>query len=253
MNSSTLNKKNIPIRKKWGQNFLIDDNVIKKIIRLIKPEPRDTIIEIGPGKGALTLNLSNYVKKIYGIEIDPLLFNYLDEKKIKNLYLINEDILKWNTCEFNYNKVVGNIPYNISSQIIIKFIKIESWDSMVLMMQKELAERIISNHGRKCYGRISVMVQTYCDIKHEFNISKNVFIPKPKVDSSILSFKRKATDINFDDFSTLIKESFKHRRKKLKNNLKNIFGNINLGNFSNLRAEELSIENFHELYKKIYI
>ena len=121
------------------------------------------------------------------------------------------------------------------------------------LFQKELAERIISNHGRKCYGRISVMVQTYCDIKHEFNISKNVFIPKPKVDSSILSFKRKATDINFDDFSTLIKESFKHRRKKLKNNLKNIFGNINLGNFSNLRAEELSIENFHELYKKIYI
>ena len=247
------NNKKIPILKKWGQNFLIDNNVIRKIIKIIDPHSDDIIVEIGPGKGALTMNLSKQVKKIYGIEIDPLLFNYLNDRKTKNVKLINEDILKWQHSKNDYNKVIGNIPYNISSQIIIKFIKIDFWDSMFLMLQKELAERIVSKHGSKNYGRISVMVQTFCNIKLEFNISRNVFLPKPKIDSSILSFKRKDVNVDFNNFSILIKESFKQRRKKLKNNLKNICDSTNLGDFSDLRAEEISVDNFHKLYEKIYI
>ena len=97
------------------------------------------------------------------------------------------------------------------------------------------------------------MVQTFCNIKLEFNISRNVFLPKPKIDSSILSFKRKNTNVDFNNFSTLVKESFKQRRKKLKNNLKNICNSKNLGDFSDMRAEEISVDNFHELYQKIYI
>ena len=103
MNFSTSNKEHIPIRKKWGQNFLIDNNVINKIIKVINPRIDDIIIEIGPGKGALTTNLSKKVKKICGIEIDPLLFQYMKDKKIDNLNLINEDVLKWAPHKFNYN------------------------------------------------------------------------------------------------------------------------------------------------------
>ena len=184
-----LNNKNIPIRKKWGQNFLVDRNIIRKIIKLINPKSNDIVIEIGPGKGALTTYLSKKVKLIHAIEIDPLLFRFLKDEKIYNVKLINEDILKWKPLRSDYSKVIGNIPYNISSQIIFKFIKLDFWDKMILMIQKELAERIVSKHGNKTYGRISVMVQTFCNIHLEFNISKNVFIPKPKIDSTILSLK----------------------------------------------------------------
>ena len=245
--------KHIPIRKKWGQNFLIDKNIIKKIIKLIDPNKDDEIIEIGPGKGALTTFLSKKAGKVCGIEIDPLLFDYLEKKNLKNIKLINNDILKWEPNHENYNKVIGNIPYNISSQIIFKFINYHFWDTMVLMTQKELAERITSKHGNKTYGRVSVMVQTFCKVNLEFNISKNVFIPKPKVDSAILSFKKKNVNIEFFKFSNLIRHSFKQRRKKLKNNLKKICKVEQLGSFSNMRAEEISVKDFIKLYEKIYI
>ena len=124
---------------------------------------------------------------------------------------------------------------------------------MIFMVQKELAQRIVSKHGSKMYGRISVMIQTFCNVQIKLNISKNVFFPKPKVNSSVIKIRPNKTNINFEDYSNLIKESFKQRRKKIKNNLKNICDISLLGNYADKRPEEISVKNYKLLYKKIYI
>ena len=244
-------KNNIPIKKSWGQNFLIDNNTISKIIKIIDPQKDDTILEIGPGHGALTGKLLSKCKKLYAVEIDPLLCKPLKDNH-KDLKLFNEDILKWNHSNLDCHKIVGNIPYNISSQIIFKFLNKNNWGTMILMLQKELAKRIISNKGSKEYGRISVMVQNFCTVSYMCNISKNVFHPKPKVDSGILMFKRKKTTVNIDKFSSFIKEAFKQRRKKLKNNLKNICSIDLIQNYADKRPEEISPEEYLILFNKIY-
>ena len=243
-------KNNIPIKKSWGQNFLIDNNTIIKIIKIINPTKKDTILEIGPGHGALTSKLLKLSKKLYTVEIDPLLCRMLKDK-YNNLNIVNEDILKWQSDDIKYNKVVGNVPYNISSQIIFKFLS-KKWDIMVLMLQKELANRIVSTEGSKEYGKISVIVQNFCNVKYICDISKNVFHPKPKVDSGILLFKREKTSIDIYEFSLFIKQAFKQRRKKLKNNLKNICDLKLIENYANLRPEEISAKDYLILFNKIY-
>ena len=182
-------KFNLPIRKSWGQNFLTDSNTIDKIIDIISPKKNETILEIGPGYGALTNNIIPKCKKIYAVEIDPLLCNKLKEKKYSNLILFNQDILKW-TNDFKKQdniKIIGNLPYYISSPIIFKFLKYNFWEEMIIMLQKEVAERIISENNHKNFSRISVMCQTFCEIDLKMQISKNVFHPKPKVDSAIIT------------------------------------------------------------------
>jgi len=189
------------------------------------------------------------------VEIDPLLCNKLKEKKYSNLTLFNQDILKWeNDFEKQNNiKIIGNLPYYISSPIIFKFLKYDFWDKMIIMLQKEVAERIISQNNQKSYSRISVMCQTFCEIELKMQISKNVFHPKPKVDSAIITLKRKDINIDIEHFSIFVKQAFLKRRKTLKNNFKN-FCNVELLNeYSSKRAQELTIEEFKKLYKKIYI
>ena len=243
-------KSNIPIKKSWGQNFLVDTNTIDKIINIINPNKKDNILEIGPGHGALTKQLLHSSNNLYAIEIDPLLCKNLKEN-FTNLNIINSDILKWDDDKIKYNKVVGNIPYNISSQIIFKFLT-KKWDAMILMVQKELAKRIISKEGCKEYGRISVMVQNFCKVEYAFDISKNVFHPKPKVDSGILKFKRINTSINIQKFSLFVKEAFRQRRKKLKNNLKNICDYNLIEEYAEKRPEEISPKTYLILFNKIY-
>ena len=243
-------KNNIPIKKSWGQNFLIDKNTINKIIHVINPSNNDTILEIGPGHGALTKELLSLSKKLYAVEIDPMLCTQLNNQ-YKQLKLFNDDILKWDEGDIQFDKIVGNIPYNISSQIIFKFLN-KNWSMMVLMLQKELAKRIVSKEGSKEYGRISVMAQIFCDISYMFDISKNVFHPKPKIDSGILLFKRKKTSVDITKFSIFIKEAFKQRRKKLKNNLKNLCSIKLIENYANKRPEEISPKEYLNLFNKIY-
>jgi len=241
-------KNHIPIKKSWGQNFLIDDNTINKIVATIDPQREDIILEIGPGHGALT-NALIKSSILTTIEIDPLLCKEL-QKNHNDIDIINDDILKYK-IDKKYTKIVGNIPYNISSQIIFKFLNHE-WDSMILMVQKELANRITSKHGSKEYGRISVMVQNFCKVDYIFDISRNVFNPKPNVDSGILKFKKLKADIDIDKFSFFIKEAFKQRRKKLKNNLKNICDYKLIEEYADKRPEQISPETYLILFNKIY-
>jgi len=249
-----LDYKKIPIKKSWGQNFLIDENVVNKIIKIIEPKKNSTIIEIGPGKGALTIPLSKIVKKIYAIEIDPLLSQYLETKKIKNLTIYNEDILKWS---FNSNKgnniIIGNLPYYISSPIIFKFLNTNYWKDMIIMVQKELGKRITSQYKSKDYSRISVMCQTFFETKYVCDISKNVFLPKPKVSSSIIKLRRKNTSIDIQKYANFIKLAFSNRRKTIKNNLKNDINIELLNQYKSKRADEITVDEYKKLFNKIYL
>ena len=238
-------------RKKWGQNFLQDPNIIRNIIKTLNICKQDIVLEIGPGDGALTCPLSKYAKQIHAIEIDPILTKYLEAKLPQNVKLYNEDIMKFNLERIDDKvKIFSNLPYYITSPVIFKFLTWGKWDSMVLMTQKEVAERITAKPGSKIYGRISVMVQAFADVEICMKISKNVFYPIPKVDSSLIFFKKKKHSIeNYEKFSLVVKKAFSQRRKKLTNNLKGFVSSEKLNLLGNSRAEDLSVTKFINLSK----
>lgn len=230
-------------KKKWGQNFLIDDNIARKIVKILGDTSKSNVIEIGPGNGALT-NLINS-KNIIGFEIDPILCRNLKDNQIKNFTCINQDILEVNLENYKFDKVIGNLPYYISSQIIFKLLKNNLWDIAIFMVQKELADRITASEGSRQYGRISVMIQACCDVKKEFNVSPNCFFPKPRITSSILTFKnKKIQNFNFDILEKVVKKCFGQRRKKIKNTLEEITNHIELNEFFENRPEMLSSDEF---------
>ncbi len=243
-------------KKSLGQNFLIDKNIILKIIKSAKIRNKN-IIEIGPGTGNLTNQiLKNGPKSLITVEKDNNLSNLL-EKKIshKNFKILNKDILKINLEKLILNDAVifGNLPYNISTQILVKLIKLKKWppnySRLVLMFQKEVAERIIAKHNTTKYGRLSVISNWRLNLIDHINISKNCFYPKPKVDSMVLIFKPKVNKsfkikhiFNLEKITQII---FSNKRKMINKNIKSIFGkeydvfNLNLSNRpNNLRPDD---------------
>jgi len=239
----------IPIRKKWGQNFLIDPNIIRKIISVLKPDKKQTILEIGPGKGALTKILSTMDLNLHAVEIDPMLCDYLRDEKLNNVKIYNEDILKFDCSEMPKNyMIIGNLPYNISTPILFKFMEELQWNKMVVMLQREVAERIVSNHGNKKYGRISIMMQSFFEVSLEFNIPKTVFNPQPKITSSLLLIKpKKNINTEYKKLKLVVENAFKHRRKKLAHNLKNIIEENQYNEIKDKRAEQLSVADYQKL------
>ena len=244
-----------PLRKKWGQNFLRDPNTIGKILDCLNPDKGDIILEIGPGDGALTDCLSPLVKEIHAVEIDPLLVKLLEEKIYPIVNLYGEDILDWEMNRMSGNiKIIGNLPYYISSPILFKLLESNNWTQMVLMFQREVAQRIASHPCSKSYGRLSVMSQVFCDVKIEFNVSKNVFHPKPEVDSAVTTFQPKeGCHPEITSFSKFVKQSFSQRRKKLKNNLPSAFNSGIIEKWADMRPEEISPIEFIQIYKLIYL
>ena len=250
-------------KKKFGQNFLQDKNIIKKISEVANPLKDDLIIEIGPGAGALTEEL---VKKsnVLAYEIDKELEPVLKEKfKDYNLSIVFDDFLNRNIKEdlksFKYNKlyVIANLPYYITTPIINKIIN-ENIDveKMVLMVQKEVGERFSASAGTKDYSSITIFLNYYFEIRKEFIVSRNSFFPKPNIDSIIISFTKKNKKYNVIDeghFFKLIRDAFKQKRKTLKNNLKNydfsIIENVLKNNNIpiDVRAENIKIETFVEI------
>ena len=244
---------NIPIRKKWGQNFLIDPNISNKIIAVLDANKNQHVLEIGPGKGALTIPLSKIANQITAVEIDPMLCEYLNQKKIDNVKIYNVDILDFDFSVMPKNYVaIGNLPYNISTPILFKFMKQTGWNKLVVMLQKEVAERIISSENSKKYGRISIMLQTFFDLKLEFHIPKTVFKPQPKITSSLLSLSpKKNINIKYDDLKKIVEAAFKHRRKKLKHNLKLIINQKGLEPIQDKRADQLCVKQYQNLTQYI--
>ena len=245
-------------KKKWGQNFLIDPNLLRKIICTIDLNERDNVLEIGPGEGVLTERILPIVKGLAVIEIDPLLVEYLRSlDSINGCHIIHGDVLwlELKTLPINRPiKVVGNIPYNITSPILFWLIEQrEDWSEAYLMVQKEMALRLTGKVGTKSYGRLTVMTGAFLDIEKCFNIPPEVFVPRPKVDSAFIKITKKVTPIindeQFNKFEKLVKAAFSKRRKMLQNSLSgfNISQSVKDKIDFTRRPETLSISEFAEL------
>jgi 16S rRNA (adenine1518-N6/adenine1519-N6)-dimethyltransferase len=252
-------------KKRFGQNFLINKEIIKKIADIALINKNTNIIEIGPGSGSLTEELlKRNPKQIFAIEFDKDLSNYLE--KIKNNYQnFNYEISDALTFDekkiFKKNSIIfGNLPYNISLKLLIKWIYSDPWppfyDQMILMFQKEVAERIVATSNNKKYGRISILTDARLDVKFHFNISKKEFNPMPKVDSSVLSFTpKKDTNFKLKDLnilSDLTKIIFNTKRKMISKTLKKILNEkelkiIDFNNIKNLRPENLDFSFYYKL------
>ena len=252
----------VHLKKKLGQHFLVDQNIINKLIKNISPNKEDLIIEIGAGDGALTKSILPYIKSMCLIEKDKDLINGLDFilKKNKSSKVINQDVLELDFSIFEYPyRVIGNLPYNISTEIIFKVCKIENVIDMHFMLQKEVVERIVSKPNTKVYGRLSVMAQAYFIPKKLFDISENVFIPKPKVKSSFLRLlPRKSIFKNNkheEIFYNIVKSSFEGRRKMIRQSLSKYlneddYDNVNID--PKLRAENLTVNDYLRISKYVY-
>ena len=244
-----------PFRKRWGQNFLVDRNLLEKIVRTIDPKKSDSILEIGPGEGALTELIFPKVKEMVAIEIDPMLIEHLKNREsLKGLNIVHGDVLLQdieNLPVKNLVRVIGNIPYNITSPIIFWLIEqLIFWEDAFIMMQKEVAERLSAVVGTKAYGRFTVVTGAYLNMEYCFTIPPDVFIPKPKVDSAIIRFTKKENPLISDEkymrFNELVSAAFSQRRKMLRNTLKGWDIHPDLQeqiNFSR-RPETLTIEEF---------
>ena len=252
----------IKAKKKFGQNFLEDLSIIKKIIESINPTTKDKILEIGPGMGALTFEILKKINLIDVIEIDIDMINYLEKHDIeKKIQIFNNNILNIETSFLSkYTKIIGNLPYYISSEILVKITKNPNKNiSYFFMLQKEVADRIASPPGNSSFGRISAFLQYFFVIDKLFDVSPVSFNPIPKVSSSVVRLKpiiQKNVKISsYELYENLLRISFKQKRKKIKNNLKGFFSldDFEKCNISaELRPECLSVENYVTIENYIF-
>lgn len=242
------------LKKKYGQNFLIDKNILKKISNLI-PSNNLNIIEIGPGDGKLTdYIIETNPKKLWIVEIDQDLVPNLDSKykKLKNVKIIKMDFLKFSISE-KFDLILSNLPYNISSQVLEKICLLkEKPDYLIFMFQKEFAERLLS----KKLNSLNALVNCFFDIELNFNVGKYCFRPIPKVESSVVFFKRRTESLlkkkETEQFIIFKRNIFSHKRKTLNKTLKNYkkeLFDIDL----TLRPENLELNDLIKIFKKINI
>ena len=235
-------------RKRFGQNFLVDQQVINQIVSTIAPKRMDSIIEIGPGKGALTFPLIDHLDHIHVIEIDRDLISLLQKKSNKKITIHESDALVFNFDQFTKNiRIVGNLPYNISSPLLFHLLNYrDSIIDMTFMLQKEVVDRIVAAPGSKVYGRTSVIMQAFFDTELMFAVPKESFDPQPKIESAILYLKTKSEPLvqNLRPLEEIVKIAFSQRRKTLKNCLKSVLNQSQTDIDLSQRAEMLSVENF---------
>ena len=235
-------------RKRFGQNFLVDDQIINRIISTINPKNNEIIVEIGPGKGALTLPILEHLNHLNVIEIDRDLVSLLNSLKQDKLTIFEADALQFDFNQFPQKiRVIGNLPYNISSPLLFHLLDFrEQIIDMTFMLQKEVVDRIVATHGNKTYGRLSVMMQAFFEVESMFVVPKESFEPQPKIESAILYLKTRTEPLvkNLKPLEEIVKVAFSQRRKTLKNCLKSIINQSQTEIDLSQRAEMLSIENF---------
>ncbi len=252
-------------KKFLGQNFLTDENIARKIVKSLGGNQNDTVIEIGPGQGVLTKYLLEQSRNFYAVEIDRHICEKLSSEYGSRLNLIHRDFLKFDFGKDIHKpsgkiKIIGNIPYNITSGVLFKiFDAAELIHSAVLMMQKEVAKRIVSKPGTKEYGILAVQTQLHSKPEILFDVPPTAFFPKPKVFSSVvrLVMKDEARVTDKELFTTIVRESFGKRRKTMRNSLKSFFEaaaiNENEIDFDfSRRPESVRVEEFVQLTNEIH-
>jgi len=258
--------------KKLGQNFIFDKNILNKIVSLLDPTSTDLVIEIGPGLGGLTeAMLNSGFKKILLIEKDKQFSNILKDIKSKfpkNLELQFEDALNFDfsSLDFKNISVISNLPYNVATKILTKLLfeqyNTKKFDNLILMFQREVAERIVAKHSTNNYGRLSIISQYLYECSISFNLNPSIFYPKPKVESSIVTFNSKKTpqNLKISTLEEITRLSFNQRRKMIKSNLKSIIDEKTLEEVyeinPNSRPENISAQDYiriSQLYEKLNI
>jgi 16S rRNA (adenine1518-N6/adenine1519-N6)-dimethyltransferase len=241
-------------KKKFGQNFLKDAAIIHSIIQSINPLLNDLLIEIGPGLGALTKPLLEKTNRLLAIELDRDIVSWMEnEYSKKNITIFNEDVLNFNFNQFDQKiRIVGNLPYNISTPILFKCIdNILNIKDLHFMLQKEVVDRMIATPSSPEYGRLSVMLQYYFAMEHLVDVPKESFEPEPKVESSFVRLipyeQYPFIANNIEQFARIVKEAFSQRRKTIRNTLKSFISENDfekIGINPRLRAENLSVSDF---------
>lgn len=235
-------------RKRFGQNFLTDARIVDRIIATIAPKKNDNLLEIGPGKGAMTLPLLEELNQLHVIEIDTDLIALLQSFGKENLIIHQGDALKFDVSKLPAPlRVVGNLPYNISSPILFHLLNNREYiQDMIFMLQKEVVERMVASNDNKTYGRLSVMIQAFFEVEMIFVVPPESFEPAPKVDSAIVYLKPLEKNL-IDDitvFEKIVKASFAQRRKTLRNCLKSLLTQEQTSIDLSQRAEMLSVNEF---------
>lgn len=263
-----LENNSFRFKKVFGQNFIVDKNIIDNIVDKADIDKDTLVIEIGPGAGSLTHKLCEKSKNTLCYEIDESLKDILKDNlsEYDNVEIIYKDFLKANVLDdikkYTYKKlyVVANLPYYITTPIITKIIEDKiNVDKIVVMVQKEVGDRFKAKPGTKDYSSLSIYLNYYFDISKILDVSRNVFMPKPNVDSIVVEFKRKEMikNVNEEVFFKLIRDSFKQKRKTLRNNLKEYDLNKveevlnSYGMDLSIRAENLSMEVFIDIANKL--
>lgn len=244
-------------RKRFGQHFLRDSAIIRRIIAALAPRAHEHLVEIGPGQGALTIPVLQEVKALDVIELDRDLIAMLEAyARQDDLQIHAADALEFDFAQLKTDdrllRVFGNLPYNISTPLIFHLLSFAPIVSdMLFMLQKEVAERLVAQANTNNYGRLSVMVQYYCEVKLLFDVPASAFYPRPQVTSSIvqlLPFRHSPHPVNDDVlFATIVKLAFNQRRKTLRNSLKNCIADgawAHMPISSHLRAENLSVKDY---------
>ncbi len=244
--------RSIVAKKRLGQNFLVDENIVRKIIAFAQLKKDDHILEIGPGFGALTKELVKILPTFTAVELDRTLAAFI-RAEFPQVHLIEKDILQVPLSEIAGEKkvkVLGNIPYAITTPILFKLLdERAAVHSAILMMQDEVARRLLAKPGTKEYGVLAVQLQAFAEVEYGFKVKREVFKPRPEVDSAVVRLTmRPHTGIMRETvFKTLVRTAFRMRRKTLENNLKDIFELSGVTLNLKQRAEELSVQDFIEL------
>jgi len=251
-------------RKALGQHFLSDRRVLAKIIKVIDPQPEETILEIGAGKGKLTSPLSLKAGQIIAVEKDRTLIPFLERMGRNNLKILNTDVLKMDFSDMGLPediKIVGNLPYSISAPFLFKVFQFKHLFSLcVFLIQKEVAERLCASPGTKKFAPLTILFNNHFETRLHFKVPPQAFSPPPKVNSALVSLKKREHPLIFfqdeDLFHKFIKETFRHRRKTLMNNLRSMGHSSEIvltafrecGIQSNSRPEQLSLDLFAGLF-----
>ena len=261
---------NVKFKKKFGQNFLKNKRIVKRIVDISGVDGDSLVIEVGPGGAIMTKELALKAKNVLAYEIDSDLEEELSYKLegIENVDVLFQDFLTADIVNdvtgYKFNKLffVSNVPYYITTPIILKLIKSNlHFENIVMMVQKEVGDRFSTSPGSREYGSITVLLNYFFDVKKEFFVSKKEFVPEPKVDSVVVSFKEKKKRSkvnNFDFFERIVRDSFQFKRKNIKNNLKNydlkIISSVlsEYGYDLNVRAEMLDVEIFVKISNALW-
>lgn len=257
-----MEKYDVKFKKKFGQNFLKDNNIVKRIVDVSGVDKDSLVIEVGPGGAIMTRELANQAKNVLAYEIDTDLAPELENRLIgyDNVDIVFQDFLEAdligdvNHYSYKHLFFVSNVPYYITTPIILKLIKSGlKFDNIIMMVQKEVGDRFSTSPGSREYGSITVLLNYFYTIKKEFFISRKQFVPEPKVDSVIVSFKEREDKLkvcNFDFFERIVRDSFQFKRKNIKNNLKKYDIKViesvlkEYGFDLNSRAETMDVEVF---------